>query len=139
MLTTNSEALVRWESLMRGGNAWYRTSRPNLCYPIAVDAATNRIVCAGEPFTGTDENERPPALNGYPLAWPVMLDGKLGIWRVDATKLMSLVESGYAYVSSRNDERDTWTIRYLMSGTIPRAYFSSPVRQGIKGSSMRET
>jgi adenine-specific DNA-methyltransferase len=25
---------VRWEWLMRGGNAWYRATRPNLCYPI---------------------------------------------------------------------------------------------------------
>jgi len=29
-----------------------------------------------------------------------------------------LVKRGYAYVSSRDDARDTWTIKYLMSGTI---------------------
>ena len=25
---------IRWEWLMRGGNAWYRASRMNLCYPV---------------------------------------------------------------------------------------------------------
>jgi len=127
MLTTNSEELIRWESLMRGGNAWYRAERPNLCYPVAIDPKTNRIICVGEPFTGANESKRPHILKSYPLAWPVRLDGKLGIWRVEAAKLMELVGSGFAYVSSRNDERDTWTIRYLMSGTI-RAINAGTIR-----------
>lgn len=29
----------RWLSLMRGGNGGYRSSRPNLCYPILLDDA----------------------------------------------------------------------------------------------------
>ena len=45
-------------------------------------------------------------------------DGRLGICRVDGLKLMELAERGYAYVSSRDDDRDTWTIKYLMSGTL---------------------
>ncbi len=141
MLTTNSEGLIRWESLMRGGNAWYRAERPNLCYPIAVDPKTNRIISVGEPFTGANESKRPHTLKGYPLAWPVRLDGKLGIWRVEAAKLMALVGSGFAYVSSRNDERDTWTIRYLMSGTI-RAINAGTIRatgRGERGEAILES
>ena len=118
MLTRNTEKVIRWESLLRGGNAWYRSSRANLCYPVLVDTNANRIVGVGEPFEGENESIRPKQINGYPLAWPVRLDGKLGIWRVEADRLMKLVSKGYAYVSSRNADRDTWTIRYLMSGSI---------------------
>lgn len=141
MLTTNSEELIRWESLMRGGNAWYRSERPNLCYPVAVDPRTNRIIGVGEPFTGANENKRSHTLKNYPVAWPVRLDGKLGIWRVEAAKLMELVGSGFAYLSSRNDERDTWTIRYLMSGTI-RAINAGMIRvtgRGERGEAILES
>jgi adenine-specific DNA-methyltransferase len=141
MLTSNSEELVRWESLMRGGNVWYREERPNLCYPIAVDSIKNRIVAIGEPFSGHDENRRPRELNGYPVAWPVRLDGKLGIWRVEANTLLSLAEKGFAYVSSRNDERETWTIRYLMTGTL-RAIEAGTIRvvgRGERGEALLES
>ena len=28
---------IRWEWLLRGGGSWYRSSRPNLCYPVLLD------------------------------------------------------------------------------------------------------
>lgn len=108
---------VRWEWLMRGGNAWYRASRPNLCYPIILDETATRIVGVGAPLEGADD-DRPAEIDGQLVAWPVRKDGKLGIWRVDAAKLMHLVEKGYAFVSARDDVRGTWTVKYLMSGTV---------------------
>ncbi len=110
---------IRWESLMRGGNKWYRALRENLCYPVLLDPKTHRIVDVGEPFDGTKtESSRPKKIKGLLAAWPVRGDGKLGIWRVKATTLKKLAEEGYAYTSSANEERGTWTIRYLMSGTL---------------------
>ena len=112
-----SDRNIRWEALMRGGNAWYRASRKNLCYPIILDKEAKRIVAVGNPLIG-DDNERPTTIDGCPVAWPVRLDGRLGIWRVEATRLKSLAERGFAYVSSRDEARGTWTIRYLMGGTV---------------------
>jgi adenine-specific DNA-methyltransferase len=108
---------VRWEWLMRGGNAWYRATRPNLCYPILLNEDGTRIVGAGKPYEGP-ESERPKSIDGHPVAWPVRKDGNLGIWRVDATRLKWLAEKGYAYVSNRDEAKGTWTLRYLMSGTV---------------------
>lgn len=141
MLTSNKEKVVRWESLLRGGNAWYRKSRKNLCYPVLVDSKENRIIGTGQPFEGEDESRRPKTVNGSPVAWPVRLDGRLGIWRVDATKLMSLVKDGFAYLSSRSDERDTWTIRYLMGGTIRsiKTGLIKIVGRGERGEAILET
>jgi adenine-specific DNA-methyltransferase len=110
-------ATVEWESLLRRGNAWYRESRRNLCYPVVVDPASHRIVDVGPPLEG-DDDDRPHERDGLSLAWPVRTDGRLGIWRVDGARLRILAESGYAYVSSWDESRGTWTIRYLMSGTI---------------------
>lgn len=111
--------LLAWESLLRRGNVWYRQSRPNLCYPVILDEAGTKIVGVGEPFKGNHERKRPKSsIKGRPLAWPVRKDGKLGIWRVDGDRLLKLAERGLADVSSRDDERGTWTVQYLMTGTI---------------------
>jgi adenine-specific DNA-methyltransferase len=116
---------VRWEWLMRSGNAWYRESRKNLCFPILLNSEGTRIVRVGDPWIpptddagNADESARPETIDGHPVAWPVRRDGKLGIWRVDSARLTWLAEQGYAYVSRRDDRRGTWTIMYLMAGTI---------------------
>ncbi|HLZ29590.1 MAG TPA: DNA methyltransferase [Chloroflexota bacterium] len=115
-----ASAVVQWESLLRRGNAWYRAIRKNLCYPVLLDQNDDhRIVGVGTPFPdGMAEDARPLIVDGYEAAWPVRNDGRLGIWRVDGRRLMVLAEQGYAYVSSRDDTRGTWTIRYLMKGTV---------------------
>lgn len=109
---------LTWESLLRRGNAWYRASRPNLCYPVLLNEEGTSIVKAGEPFSGEDESERATVIDGYKAAWPVRKDGKLGIWRVEGARLNWLAERGYAFVGGRDDKRDTWALKYLMSGTV---------------------
>jgi adenine-specific DNA-methyltransferase len=83
----NLDEGLTWESLLRRGNAWYRARRKNLCYPILLNAEATRIVRAGAPFEGDNEDSRPRKVEGYPVAWPVRKDGKLGIWRVDGSRL----------------------------------------------------
>ncbi len=112
------KANVRWEWLLRGGGSWYRQARPNLCYPVILDDLGERIIDVGPPFEGEDEENRPRHSNGRPLAWPVRSDGRLGIWRVDGARLRELAATGYAYVSESSADRGTWTIRYLLAGTI---------------------
>lgn len=107
-----------WESLLRRGNTWYRRSRPNLCYPVLIDRDRGTIEGVGNPFEGEDESKRAQIIDGFEAAWPVRKDKKLGIWRVDGRQLLSLAKQGYAYATARDMFRETWTIRYLMSGTV---------------------
>ena len=109
---------VTWESLLRRGNAWYRRARRNLCYPVLLNGSADRIVGVGLPFSGDDESARPAVVDGHLAAWPVRTDGRLGIWRVEGAKLFDLAQKGFAYVGGRDDARGTWTIRYLMEGTV---------------------
>jgi adenine-specific DNA-methyltransferase len=85
---------------------------------VVVDPKTLRILGTGEPFSGDDESKRPLKRGKHDLAWPVRKDGRLGIWRTDAAALAKLVERGYAFVSKYDDKRRTYSIKYLLSGTI---------------------
>ena len=89
LLTEASEGAfsLSWESLLRRGNTWYRSLRPNLCYPVLIDPKTRKIVDVGEPFEGHNEAERPRNIRGLIAAWPVRTDGRLGIWRVEGASL----------------------------------------------------
>ena len=109
---------LSWESFLRSGRTWYRAERPNLCYPILVDPTTCMIAGVGEPFAGGDEAARPLSEGVYDLAWPVRSDGKLGIWRTSGAALLDLVARGYAYVSSHDAKRGTYSVKYLLSGTV---------------------
>jgi len=93
---------IRWESLMRGGTAWYRKERANLCYPVILDPSGQYIVDVGEPLPFHDdeqldlqeEQNRPLRKGNNPLAWPLRNDGRLGIWRVENRRLKWLAASG---------------------------------------------
>lgn len=113
--STNS---LDWESFLRTGTAWYRQKRENMCYPVLIDPEAGTIRGVGSPFKGDDEALRPTEIDGLEAAWPVRKDGRLGIWRKNGEGLMALAEKGYAYASSRDLNRGTWSLKYLMSGAI---------------------
>ncbi len=108
---------LSWESFLRSGVGNTRSARPNLCYPILIDPETQMVVGAGDPLIGPD-NSRPAEIRGFPAAWPIRADGKLGMWRRDREGLLDLVDKGYAFVSGRDETRETWSLKYLLSGTI---------------------
>ena len=110
---------LSWESFLRSGVGNTRSARPNLCYPIVIDRTAFRIAHIGEPLTGPD-SERPTEIDGNPVAWPVRSDGSLGMWRRDARALRELIPKGYAYVASEDSTRGTWSLKYLLGGTIAR-------------------
>lgn len=115
------ESQVEWESLLRRGNQWYRKERFNLCYPVLIDPSSGRIVGAGGPLPqNVADDRRPSKVDGFPAAWPVRRDGRLGIWRVDGKRLATLLADGFAYASSFDEQRKTWTIRYLLAGTVAK-------------------
>jgi adenine-specific DNA-methyltransferase len=103
-----------WHEFIRSGNAWLRAARPNLCYPIFIDAA-GRIAGVGEPFDGPDD-DRPLRQGEYELAWPVRTDGRLGIWSLSADRVRDMYPKGY--IVSTKPSRGTWSIRYLLEAAL---------------------
>ena len=121
-----------WESLLRRGSAWYRTTRKNLCYPVLINPDTMLIEGVGPPHPDVEDDTAPDRIGGSLAAWPIRSDGRLGIWRVEGSRLVTLANSGYAYVSSEDPVRHTWTIKYLMTGVI-KAIESGTVQIGGRG------
>jgi adenine-specific DNA-methyltransferase len=131
---------VAWESMLRRGSYWYRKVRPNLCYPVILNKDGNKIIGVGNPIklhnneaTDLEEEQKRQRFDskGNPLAWPVRTDGKLGIWRIDAARLLALLKQSFVYVSSRDEKRDTWTIKYLLSGTVSAVNEGEIIVEGI--------
>lgn len=108
---------LKWESFLRSGRGNNRDARPNLFYPIYVDRTSMRIVGAGEP-SSVPLDSLPHEHDGYDVAWPIKKDGGSAIWHLERSSLMSLLDRGYAYVSSYDKKRRTYTIQYLPEGAV---------------------
>ena len=113
-----SDTGLTWESLLRRGGAWNPKTRPNLFYPVLIDEATKRIVGVGKPADAT--KTLPKSVDGKFAAYPIKTDGSYGIWRLEGKSLLRLAENGWAYVTSYDEKRDTYSMKYLMSGDIGR-------------------
>ncbi len=87
---------VPWDSLVRTGPGSLREDRPNMFYPVYVDAQSARIVSVGDPLPLAAKK---PAKNPHPgsvAVWPTTSDGKDARWRVGADTLRRLADEGYA-------------------------------------------
>lgn len=108
---------LKWESFLRSGKGNNRQARPNLFYPVYIDTNDFRIVDAGDPST-IPMDQLPRKHGKYDVAWPIKRDGSSAIWHLEKKALLRCVEEGYAYVSSYDKKRQTYTIQYLTSGVI---------------------
>lgn len=109
---------LAWESLLRRGSSWSPQTRPNLFYPILIDRETNRIVGVGEPADST--KTLPNIIDGKFAAYPIKSDGSYGIWRLAGNSVVRLAKLGYAYVTAYDERRNTYSMKYLMSGDLSR-------------------
>lgn len=117
--STNSRIIggLSWESFLRSGRGNTREARKNLFYPIYIDPKTLAVVEVGRPYYG-DARELPRKRGNLKIAWPIKKNGSLGIWRKQPDELVSMLDKGYAYVSSYDKKRDTFSLKYLLEGTI---------------------
>jgi adenine-specific DNA-methyltransferase len=103
-----------WHEFIRSGNTWLRAARPNLCYPIKIDAS-GRIAGVGEALRGADD-ERSLRDDDYEFAWPVRTDGRLGIWSLSPERVQEMYPKGY--IVATKPARGTWSIRYLLEAAL---------------------
>nr|WP_306239379.1 DNA methyltransferase [Ornithinimicrobium cryptoxanthini] len=111
---------VRWERLMRGASGALRSDRPNLFYPVFVEAASRRIVAVGEPLPLDAPREAVRAPQGTEAVWPLSGDRIEKRWRVSHITLRDLVQRGLAKVGSFDRRNQRWSLSYLNRGQIER-------------------
>jgi len=111
---------VRWEWLMRGGSNSRRQDRPNLFYPIYIDAQKHRVSEVGDPIPLDTPREDVPDKLGLVTVWPVRKNGIEANWRTSAEYLRKLLAAGHARVGAFDSKNDRWSLLYLGKAQIMR-------------------
>lgn len=105
---TKNKNDIRWNLLMRSGTQPFRTTHPNLFYPLYVYNTDEGPVfhSVGEPFYG-EGWEAQPAPEGCVAIWPIRKDGQEGRWQISPTALRALIIEGSARLGKWNGDRTT--------------------------------
>ena len=114
-VATKNKTDIRWNLLMRSGTQPYRTTHPNLFYPVYVRTSPEgpAFHSVGEPFYGDGWQEH-PVPEGASAVWPIRQDGSEGRWQISPTALRALIEAGYARLGKWQGA--STTVYYLKSG-----------------------
>lgn len=109
------KAKLHWNMLKRTGTNARRADRPNLFYPIYLNANPDQpsFHSVGVPFYGSDVTEVIPP-SGTIAVWPIRSDGSEGNWQINGDKFAEAISEGFAKVG-RWRGADT-TIYYLKRG-----------------------
>ena len=109
---------VRWESLLRSGNNGRRQDRPNLFYPVLIDAKRQEVVGFGEslPLDVSISEYTPP--EGLVAVFPQASDGSEACWRISATKALELKKMGAFDMGEYRGENTT--LKYLKPGELAK-------------------
>ncbi|MFB8386529.1 site-specific DNA-methyltransferase [Microbacterium sp. NPDC055910] len=107
-VVTRNKNDIRWNLLMRSGTQPFRTTHPNLFYPVnVVDTPQGPIFhSVGEPYYG-DGWQTQPAPEGAVAVWPIRQDGREGRWQISPAALRELIAQGHARLGKWNAERTT--------------------------------
>lgn len=111
---------VRWEWLMRGGSNSRRIDRPNLFYPIYIDAGAKRIVKIGQPIPLEADPASVPDEPGLQTLWPIRANGTEANWRTSPEYLQELLDRGYAKLGAFDSGTGRWSVLYLGKAQIQR-------------------
>ena len=106
---------LRWAELLRTGDGSSRVDRPNMFYPVFVQAGDSgpMIHSVGEPYYGTDLDEV-AAPKGCSAVWPIKANGGEGRWQTSPENLRQLVADGFARLGAWRGGRTA--ISYLKAG-----------------------
>lgn len=114
-VATRNKSGIRWNLLMRSGTQPFRTTHPNLFYPVYIQLTDDGPVfhSVGDPHYGEGwEDLEPPA--GAHAVWPIRRDGKEGRWQISAPALRELVAGGFARLGQWKE--GATTVYYLKAG-----------------------
>jgi adenine-specific DNA-methyltransferase len=114
-VATKNKNDIRWNLLMRSGTQPYRTTHPNLFYPVYVANTPEGPIfhSVGEPFYGDGWQDH-KAPKGAFAVWPVRKDGREGRWQISPQALRRLIASGFARLGRWSESKTT--VYYLKAG-----------------------
>lgn len=113
--TKNKQDLY-WARLIRSGTQPFRTTHPNLFYPIYVcqtEGGEGTFHSIGDPFYG-DGWENASAPQGTTAIWPIRADGREGRWQISPNALREAMSGGFVKLGPWKQKQTT--VYYLKQG-----------------------
>lgn len=109
---------VWFTAIRRGTASAERNARPNLFYPVFIDALTGAFRGVGQPLPLNQSPNEVICPEGTIALWPVTSDGREQTWRFSATRMSEYFAAGTARLGKRDPATGARPITYLQPGTI---------------------
>lgn len=109
---------VWFTAVRRGTPSALRGARPNLFYPVYLDAASGRFVGVGNPVPKNIDRRTVPVPKGAVAMWPVHSDGTEQTWRFAADQMRQKFEAGTARLGKRDPATGERSLTYLQPGSL---------------------
>lgn len=109
---------VWFTAVRRGTPSALRAARPNLFYPVYLDAKSGRYLYVGDPIPKAVDRKTVPVPHGAIAMWPVHNDGTEQTWRFGADRMREKFEAGTARLGRRDPVTGERSLTYLQPGTL---------------------
>lgn len=112
---------VSWQGLRRrGGDNWYRRSRPNLFYPLYINKSDHKLNKVGKaiPLETDRHTVIPP--EGTFAVWPLAPNGEEGRWQISSDRFEKQYQEGTLVVNSVDEQKGIASVLYLKDGDLSR-------------------
>jgi adenine-specific DNA-methyltransferase len=109
---------VWFTAIRRGTASAERAARPNLFYPVFLDASTGAFRAVGQPLLHNQSRTEVKPPRGTIALWPVASDGREQTWRFSATRMAEFFAAGTARLGKRDPATGERPITYLQPGTL---------------------
>jgi adenine-specific DNA-methyltransferase len=109
---------VWFTAVRRGTASALRSARPNLFYPVYLDAESGHFLEVGEPIPKGVDRSSIDGRDGAIAMWPVHSDGTEQTWRFAADRMREKLRSGTARLGKRDPITGERSLTYLQPGTL---------------------
>ena len=109
---------VWFTAVRRGTPSALRGARPNLFYPVLLDATSGKYIGVGEPIGKDVDRSSIEVPKGAIAMWPVHSDGTEQTWRFSADRMREKFEFGTARLGRRDPLTGERSLTYLQPGTL---------------------
>jgi adenine-specific DNA-methyltransferase len=109
---------VWFTAVRRGTPSALRNARPNLFYPVFLDARTGAFASVGDPITRDTDRNAVSIPDGLIAMWPVHSDGTEQTWRFSAERMREYFAAGTARLGKRDPNTGERALTYLQPGTL---------------------
>lgn len=109
---------VWFTAVRRGTASALREARPNLFYPVYIDAESGKFISVGDPIPKEVDRKTLTLPKGTIAIWPVHSDGTEQTWRFSAERMREKLAEGTARFGKRDVTTGMRPITYLQPGTL---------------------